>query len=174
MPADNSKRGNSDRKPIQKKSQGHSKEGALLTPSVGVPPSSKTIVTGVIGADAHVVGNWVLRYSLQKAGFKVVSLGVMVSQEEFIRAAIETHADAILVSSLYGHASLDCEGFRQKCQEAGLKDILLYIGGNLHVGGQDLKITEKTFKELGFDRVYPPETLPEPAIADLKKDLGVS
>ncbi len=134
---------------------------------------SKTIVTGVIGADAHIVGNWVLRYALKRAGFDVVSLGVMVSQEDLIKAAIETDARAILVSSLYGHASMDCEGFRQKCTEAGVGKILLYIGGNLKVGEQDWETTRHTFEALGFNRVYPPETLPETAIADLNHDLSL-
>ena len=44
----------------------------------------KTIVTGVIGADVHAVGNKILTYALQQAGFHVVNLGVMVSQEEYI------------------------------------------------------------------------------------------
>ena len=34
------------------------------------------------------------------AGFDVTNLGVMVSQEEYIAAAIETKADAIVISSL--------------------------------------------------------------------------
>ena len=48
----------------------------------------KTIVTGVIGADVHAVGNKILTYALEQAGFNVVNLGVMVSQEEYIEAAI--------------------------------------------------------------------------------------
>lgn len=51
------------------------------------------------------------------AGFNVVNLGVMVSQDEFINAAIETGAKAILVSSLYGQGELDCDGLREKCIE---------------------------------------------------------
>lgn len=66
-----------------------------------------TVVLGVIGADVHAVGNRILEMSLRQAGFKVVNLGVMVSQEEFINAAIESDAAAILVSSLYGHGELD-------------------------------------------------------------------
>ena len=61
--------------------------------------NGKTIVTGVIGADVHAVGNKILAYALEQAGFKVINLGVMVSQEEFIEAALETNADAILISS---------------------------------------------------------------------------
>lgn len=133
----------------------------------------KTIVTGVIGSDCHVVGNFVLRYALERAGFKVVGLGACVPQEEFIDAAIETNATAILVSSIYGHAPLDCKGLREKCIEAGLKDILLYVGGLLSTTIDDWGDTEKKFKEMGFDRVYPPQTLPATAVADLKKDLGL-
>lgn len=52
----------------------------------------KTLVIGVIGADVHAVGNKILYHAFTDAGFNVVNLGVMVSQEEFINAAIETNA----------------------------------------------------------------------------------
>ena len=52
----------------------------------------KTLVIGVIGADVHAVGNQILYHAFTDAGFNVVTLGVMVSQEEFINAAIETNA----------------------------------------------------------------------------------
>ena len=53
------------------------------------------VVLGVIGADCHSVGNRILDGFFSAAGFKVVNLGVMVSQEEFINAAIETAADRL-------------------------------------------------------------------------------
>jgi methylaspartate mutase sigma subunit len=59
--------------------------------------SKGTLVTGVIGEDVHVVGLRILEYALGEAGFKIVSLGSQVSQKEFVEAAIETDADAILV-----------------------------------------------------------------------------
>jgi methylaspartate mutase sigma subunit len=132
-----------------------------------------TVVLGVIGADVHAVGNRILEMSLRQAGFKVVNLGVMVSQEEFINAAIESDAAAILVSSLYGHGELDCRGLRDKCRESGIGEILLYVGGNLVVGKRTFAEVERLFRDMGFDRVYPPGTLPEVAIADLKRDLGL-
>ena len=131
----------------------------------------KTMVLGVIGADVHAVGNQILNYAFTEAGFHVVNLGVMVSQEEFIEAAIESAADAILVSSVYGHGELDCQGFREKCDEAGLKGILLYVGGNIVVGKQPFEEVEKRFKEMGFDRVFGPGTPPEVTIEALRKDL---
>ncbi|WP_053956757.1 methylaspartate mutase subunit S [Inediibacterium massiliense] len=133
----------------------------------------KTIVLGVIGADCHAVGNKVLDFALTEAGFEVVNIGVLSSQEDFINAAIETNASAIIVSSLYGHGEIDCRGLREKCEEAGLKDILLYVGGNLVVGKQDFDEVKKRFEDMGFDRVYAPGTPPEVDIEHLKEDLKI-
>lgn len=131
----------------------------------------KTLVLGVIGADVHAVGNRILEYAYTQAGFKVINIGVLASQEEFIQAALETNADAILVSSLYGHGEIDCRGLRQKCQEIGIGEIPLYVGGNLVIGKQEFSEVEKRFKMMGFNRVYPPGTMPEESIVDLYQDL---
>ena len=135
--------------------------------------NGRTIVTGVIGADVHAVGNKILSFALEQAGFKVINLGVMVTQEEYIEAALETKADAILVSSLYGHGEIDCQGLREKCDEAGLKNIPLLAGGNLVVGKQDFTEVEKRFSAMGFTRVYPPGTAVETSIDDLNELLGL-
>ena len=131
-----------------------------------------TIITGTVGMDAHVIGTKVVSRALRDAGFNVVELGMQVSPEEFISVAQETNADAILMTSLYGMAELDLKGFNEKRMEAGLGDIILYIGGNLVIGRYDPKEVEPRFKKLGFDRVYPPETDIVAVIdSDLKKDL---
>ena len=133
----------------------------------------KKIVIGVIGADVHAVGNTIMNRALTDAGFDVTNLGVLVPQEEFIEAAIETGADAILVSSLYGQGEIDCTGFRQKCDEAGLKGILLYAGGNLVVGKVPADEIERRYKELGFDRAFPPGIDPSVDIEYLYRDLNM-
>ena len=133
----------------------------------------KKLVIGVIGADVHAVGIQILAHAFEAAGFEVTNLGVMVSQEEYIEAAIETAADAIMVSSLYGHGELDCRGLREKCKEAGLKDILLYVGGNIVVGKQPFDEVEVRFKKMGFDRVFGPGTPPEDTIKALKEDYNL-
>lgn len=135
--------------------------------------NKKTVVIGVIGADAHAVGNKIIDLTLTNAGFNVVNLGVMVSQEEFIDAAVETNADAILVSSLYGHGEIDCMGLRQKCDEAGLKAMPLFVGGNLVVGKQNFEDVKERFLAMGFDYVYAPSTPIETTIVDLKNKLGI-
>ncbi len=132
----------------------------------------KVLVIGVIGADVHAVGNKILYHAFTQAGFEVVNLGVMVSQEEFIAAAIESAADAICVSSLYGQGELDCRGLREKCDEAGLTGIPLLVGGNIVIGKQSFEEVEKRFKDMGFDRAFPPGTSPETTIQALHEILG--
>ena len=133
----------------------------------------RTVVLGTIGVDCHIIGAWIIRLGLLKEGANVINLGALVSQEEFIGAAVETNADAIAISSLCGHAYLDCQGFRQKCIEAGLKDILLYIGGNLNVEvGQRWEEVKAQFEELGFNRAYSTETTPEMFIGDIERDMA--
>ena len=129
------------------------------------------IVLGVIGADCHAVGNKILASVFGRQGIDIDNLGVMVSQDEFITAAIESGADAILVSSIYGHGEIDCQGFRTRCEQRGLGDILLYVGGNLVIGKRDFAEVEAQFKAMGFDRVFKPSVDLDNVAATLKYDI---
>jgi len=130
-----------------------------------------TVITGTVGSDSHVIGTKILSRFLKEKSFKVVELGCLTPPEDFIKAAQETDANAILISSLYGMAEIDLKGFKEKCIEAGLGDVLLYLGGYLKIGRHEWKEDEERFKALGFDRVYPPEVSMETALKDLEKDL---
>ena len=131
-----------------------------------------TIILGVL-QDIHNFGIRVLTYSLKKAGFNPIDIGALLTQEDFIKAAIETNAKAILVSSSYGHALIDCQGMREKCYESGMGNMILYIGGNLVVTKQNQSWgdIEEAFKQSGFNRVYPSDTTPAKVIEDLRHDL---
>jgi methylaspartate mutase sigma subunit len=132
----------------------------------------KVIVTGVIGSDTHIVGNRILSMTLEKAGYKVITLGALTPAGDFIKAAVETNADAIMVSSLYGQGELDCRGFRDLCIEAGMERVLLYVGGNLVVGKQPWPEVERRFLEMGFDRAAAPGTRIETVIEWLALDFA--
>lgn len=134
--------------------------------------NTHTIVLGVIGSDCHAVGNKILEAFFSQAGYRVVNLGVMVSQDEFIDAAIETGAGAILVSSLYGHGEIDCAGLRDRCLERGLDRVLLYVGGNLVVGKADFSATREKFLAMGYDRVFPPSVELDEVARLLEGDLA--
>ncbi|MFY9537196.1 MAG: methylaspartate mutase, partial [Bacilli bacterium] len=48
----------------------------------------ESIVIGVIGADVHAVDNRIIEFTLENAGYNVVNVGVLSTQEDFINAAI--------------------------------------------------------------------------------------
>ena len=131
-----------------------------------------TLVTGVIGSDTHIVGNRILSMALEEAGYSIVVLGALTPADEFIKAAIETAADGIMVSSLYGQGELDCRGFRDLCIEAGLENILLYVGGNLVVGKTPWEEVEVRFLEMCFDRAFPPGTRTPDVVEALDRDFA--
>jgi methylaspartate mutase sigma subunit len=132
-----------------------------------------SIVIGVL-QDIHHLGLRVLAYALDKAGFHVVDVGAGVSQEDLIAAALETAASAILVSSSNGLAEIDCRGLRERCVEAGIGDIVLYAGGNVVVQQQarDWADVERSFRKMGFTRVYATSVHPSRVIEDLRSDLA--
>lgn len=134
--------------------------------------NTKSVVIGVIGSDIHVVGNKIIDFALREAGYNVTNLSIFSTQEDFINAAKETDAAVILISSLYGHGEIDCEGMKDKCIEAGLSDVLLYVGGNLMVGKHDREEVVAKFKNMGFDRIGMPTDMPEDIIQWLREDLG--
>ena len=45
------------------------------------------------------------------------------------------------------------------------------MGGNIVIGKQKFEDVEQRFKEMGFDRAFPPNTLPETTIAALRELL---
>ena len=124
---------------------------------MGKKTVNKSVVIGTIGDDAHIIGGWVLAQVFKDAGFTVSFLGAMVPQEEFVNAAVETNADAILVSSSYGMGIIDCEGLRDRCIEAGLDDIILYAGGTVAAPLElenNWPEIERRFAAMGFNRVF--------------------
>jgi len=137
-----------------------------------VESNGRTLVTGVIGSDTHIVGNRILSMALEKAGYKVVALGALTPADEFVKAAIETAADGIMISSLYGQGELDYQGFRALCMEAGIGDILIYVGGNLVVGKQDWAEIERRFLDMGFNRAFPPGVRTGAVVAALDADFA--
>ena len=143
---------------------------------MGKKTVNKSVVIGTIGDDAHIIGGWVLAQVFKDAGFTVSFLGAMVPQEEFVNAAVETNADAILVSSSYGMGIIDCEGLRDRCIEAGLDDIILYAGGTVAAPLElenNWPEIERCFAAMGFNRVFKNTCSAKQCLEYLKEDLGI-
>jgi methylaspartate mutase sigma subunit len=118
------------------------------------------------------MGIRLVEHALKSAGAKVISLGVMTPIADFVEAAVETAADAVVLSSSNGHAAISCDGIREAFIEAGLGDMPLYIGGNLRVGRtMSHEEVERQFKILGFDRVFEQSTDLHQALALIAGDI---
>lgn len=116
--------------------------------------SKKRIVLGVIGDDIHVVANRILTIALSKTGFQPYNLGTHNFPEDFVAAALEVEAHAVLVSSINGEGEHWCTNFRKYFEDVGLENILLYAGGNLVIGDRPEKEVVSLFKSYGFNRVF--------------------
>lgn len=131
------------------------------------------VIIGVIGEDPHIIGSKILARVLEQEGFKVTHIGAKCLPKEFIEAAVETEADAILISSLSGHARFHCQGLRGMCNEAGLSNIIIYVGGNVGMGENKWNNIEREFSQMGITKVYPPGARPTLVVQDLRRDLKV-
>ena len=129
------------------------------------------MVIGVIGDDIHVVGNRIMQLALEESGFQVFNLRTRNRPEQFCGAALETNAHAVFVSSLNGEGEYWCSSFRKQFVDAGLGQVLLYVGGNIIVGKRPMDEVVALFRSYGFDRVYHQQPDIGVAIADLLEDL---
>jgi methylaspartate mutase sigma subunit len=72
---------------------------------------------------------------------------------------------------------IDCEGLRDRCDAAGLKNIVLYAGGTV-VAPRELESNwdevERRFAEMGFNKVFPNTVALEDVGRALKVDLGIN
>lgn len=132
-----------------------------------------TVVLGVIGSDAHVVGVTILEHALKESGFDVHNLGAQTPPEDFAAAAADTGADAVLVSSMDGHAERNCDGLHELFTDVGVDPVTL-VGGNLTVGQTTVEEVRDRFLTMGFDYVFASGATPDETIATLKDALDYS
>lgn len=112
------------------------------------------VVFGVIGNDIHVVANRLLQICLEQSGFRAFNLGTNNMPEGFVEAALETGAEATLISSLNGEAAYWCRDLRRLFKDHGMDDMTIYVGGNIITGDHPADEVERLFRGFGIDRVF--------------------
>ena len=145
-----------------------------MAAAIGLASRSKAkrIVIGVIGNDIHSVANRILAIGLRENGYDVCNLGVNSMPDDFVDAATEFDADAVIVSSLNGEGEFWCRDVRDRMRQAGLMQIRLYAGGNLVVGSRDPHEVQTLYKSYGFDRAYHMTSQLDVLFRDLTRDLA--
>jgi methylaspartate mutase S subunit len=138
-----------------------------------VQPGPKgTFVCGVLN-DIHSLGLFILMQALRRNGHHVVNLGTMVPPEDFVAAARETAAHALIASNSSGMGELEVERLVDACREAGLGHVLIYAGGMLTLQKEDTLETKRRLEASGVRHVFPPGTSLKDSLAVFEADLAV-
>jgi D-ornithine 4,5-aminomutase subunit beta len=112
------------------------------------------VVAGTVGEDEHSVGLReildIKHGGIEKYGVKYHYLGTSVPIGKLIDAAIETGAQAILISTIISHNDTHRAQMRklaELCQEKGIRDKLILIAGGTQV-------TREMAAETGLDATF--------------------
>lgn len=104
----------------------------LVKPHLGNSPSESkgTVVIGTVSGDVHDIGKNIFVSLLEVGGFRIVDLGVDVSQERFVEAIREYHPEVVGMSCLLSNSIEEMKLAVDAITEAGLRDkVKIIIGG---------------------------------------------
>ena len=87
------------------------------------------VVLGNAFEDHHDLGRRLVAMRMRAAGFKVVDLGLSVTNESFVQAAGQHGADVIGVSALLLHTAVWIPRLKQALQHAGMGHVWVIAGG---------------------------------------------
>lgn len=89
-----------------------------------------TAVIGTVKGDLHDIGKNLVKMMLEGKGINVVDLGVDVSAEQFVNAAVENDAQIICCSALLTTTMNEMETVVVKAKESGIREkIFIMVGG---------------------------------------------
>jgi 5-methyltetrahydrofolate--homocysteine methyltransferase len=95
----------------------------------GVQPIG-TVVLGTVKGDLHDIGKNLVRMMLEGAGFKVIDLGVDVSEDKIIEAVKEHNTDILALSALLTTTMNQQDVVVKALQAAGIRDkVKVMVGG---------------------------------------------
>lgn len=92
--------------------------------------SKGTAVIGTVKGDMHDIGKNIVKIMLEGNGISVVDLGVNVSAEQYVEAALENHAQLICCSALLTTTMSEMGRVVELLDQKGLRDqIKVMVGG---------------------------------------------
>lgn len=117
----------------------------------GIKKVGLTVVAGTVGEDEHSVGLReildIKHGGIEKYGVKYHYLGTSVPIDKMVDAAIETGADAILISTIISHNNVHRDNMKKLhdlCVEKGIRDKVICMCGGTQV-------SREIAKECGMD-----------------------
>lgn len=123
----------------------------LLKPllvSQGVKASGK-VVLGTVKGDLHDIGKNLVRMMMEGKGLEVVDLGIDVSAEKFVNAAVESDAQIIACSALLTTTMGEMKSVVEAAKTAGVREkFTIMVGG--------APVNDSFCKSIGAD-IYAPD-----------------
>lgn len=93
-------------------------------------PTIGTIIIGTVKGDLHDIGKNLVAMMMESAGFKVVNMGVDISEEKFVEAVKEHEPDILALSALLTTTMANMQSVIEALKEEGLRDnVKIIIGG---------------------------------------------
>jgi methylmalonyl-CoA mutase cobalamin-binding domain/chain len=119
-----------------------------LLVSSGVKSVGK-VVLGTVSGDLHDIGKNLVRMMMEGKGIEVVDLGVDVTPDQFVKAAVDENADIIACSALLTTTMGGMGAVVKAAKEANIREkVTIMIGG--------APITDSYCKSIGAD-IYSPD-----------------
>ena len=103
-----------------------------------------TAVIGTVEGDVHDIGKNLVKIYLSTLNIDMVDLGVDVSKEEFVEAAVEHDARLVMASALLPTTVCELKGVIEELKKAGIRDkVIVFVGG--------LSVSKEYAEEIGAD-----------------------
>jgi corrinoid protein of di/trimethylamine methyltransferase len=89
-----------------------------------------TVVIGTVKGDLHDIGKNLVRMMMEGKGLEVIDLGIDISGEKFVEAAIEKKAQIIGCSALLTTTMGEMKNTVEAAKKAGVRDkVTIMVGG---------------------------------------------
>lgn len=89
-----------------------------------------TVVIGTVKGDLHDIGKNLVKMMIESKGLTVIDLGVDVSPEQFVSAAIENGAQIICCSALLTTTMGEMKNVVEEAKKQGIRDtVKIMVGG---------------------------------------------
>jgi methylmalonyl-CoA mutase cobalamin-binding domain/chain len=96
----------------------------------------------VSSADVHEFAEWLLASTLEAVGVEVVDFGINRDPEDIVKVALETDAEAVVITTHNGVARSFATKLCDELAGAGMADTCVYMGGVLNedVDGSEIPV----------------------------------
>ncbi len=130
------------------------------------------VIIGTAFGDLHSLGKRIVMGCLKSMMVDVIDLGVNVTSEDFVNAAIEHDAQVIAVSSMMMHTATGEEGslaVRELLKQQGLESKIKLV-----VGGSPYRYDNELYTQVGADSWAPDGITAAKIICDLIREVKKS